>query len=210
MVNEPKYDELVRQSTKGSKKALDELFAVGEENLVNNPVKAAKIFKDSAISYRIAAFRNLAQLETSQNEINNLVEDIEIFKEWISIFPNGYVALPKNVAGLDCETIEAAMFGNCSYPSDPEIIRIYNFLNFHLAKYDEDFKRINGNRPKYIYGMLLTYFGLESKRAYFSHSIENILTPVDVRVGLDLLAHKIEEKFIIQGKQVPWEKLMNE
>lgn len=206
-INEPEYDELVRQSTKGSKDALDKLFAIGVGHLVNNPVKAAKTFKDSAISYRIAAFRNAAQLETAQNEIGKLVEDIDIFKEWISIFPNGYVALPKIVQGLDRETIEAVMYGNCHYPSDPEVIRIFLYLDLALEKHNKVFARINGYRTNYLCEMMLTYFGLESKSALFktpllSHSIEDILTTIDVRVGLDLLAHKIEAKFQIEGKQV--------
>lgn len=207
-IGEPEYDELVRQSTKGSKDALDKLFAIGEGHLVsNNPVNAAKAFKDSAISYRIAVLRNEAQLEATQNEVDNLIEDIQILKEWISIFPNGHVDLPKFVTGLNNETIEAAMYGNLGRPSDPAIIRIYSFLNFHLAKCNKEFASINGNRPKFISGMLFSYFGLDiTGRFYSDFSTTDALNSIDVRVGLDLLAYKIEAMFLIQGKQVPWEK----
>ena len=62
------YYELVRASTKGSKKATEDLFALGESLLVkSSPVGAAEAFKDAAISYRIAAFLKEAQLEASQN-----------------------------------------------------------------------------------------------------------------------------------------------
>ena len=67
-----KYDELVKLSTKGDKKASDELFAYAEESLIeNNPVTAAEAFKDTAISYRISVFRNGAQFETSQKKLSN-------------------------------------------------------------------------------------------------------------------------------------------
>jgi hypothetical protein len=157
-----KYDELVRLSTKGDKKASDELFAYGGESLIeNNPVTAAEAFKDAAISYRISVFRTGAEFETSQKKAHQLMEDVDIFREWILAFPNGRIAIPKVIAGLDQKAIETAIYGavvedrwktSCrgQLPVDLVFSPIYCFLDSALEKSNEDFARAPGNecRPQ--------------------------------------------------------------
>ena len=185
------YEELVRASTKGDKKATEELFTIGEDFFIeNNPVKAAEVFKDAAIAYRIAAFRNAAQLEASQGEAKQLLEDLDIFREWLLAFPNGQIELPKSKAGLDKRFIETEFYGEHKLSSHPEIIRIYRFLSCALEKSNEDFAKINGNRPFFVYRILLSYLGIPNS---LNFDLDNIT--VDVRVGIDLLAYAIEEKF---------------
>jgi hypothetical protein len=82
------------------------------------------------------------------------------------------------------------MYGEIKYPLDPEVSKIYWFLDAALAKSNEDFARLNGNRPLYVKEMLCAYFGMPSRRHL---NLTN--ASVDVRVGMDLLARKIEEKF---------------
>jgi hypothetical protein len=202
-----KYDELVRLSTKGDKKASDELFAYGGESLIeNNPVTAAEAFKDAAISYRISVFRTGAEFETSQKKAHQLMEDVDIFREWILAFPNGRIAIPKVIAGLDQKAIETAIYGavvedrwktSCrgQLPVDLVFSPIYCFLDSALEKSNEDFARLNGNRPLYVTEMLFSYFGVPSRR-----DLNLINATIDVRVGIDLLARKIEERFSGQQK----------
>ena len=201
-----KYDELVRLSTKGDKKASDELFAYGGESLIaNNPVTAAEAFKDAAISYRISVFRTGAEFETSQKKAHQLMEDVDIFREWILAFPNGRIAIPKVIAGLDQKAIETVIYGavedhwKTTYrgklPLDLAFSPIYGFLDSALAKSNEDFARLNGNRPLYVTEMLFSYFGVPSRR-----DLNLINATIDVRVGIDLLARKIEERFSGQQK----------
>ena len=201
-----KYDELVRLSTKADKKASDELFAYGGESLIaNNPVTAAEAFKDAAISYRISVFRTGAEFETSQKKAHQLMEDVDIFREWILAFPNGRIAIPKVIAGLDQKAIETAIYGavedhwktSCQgkFPLDLIYSPIYCFLASALAKSNEDFARLNGNRPLYVTEMLFSYFGVPSRR-----DLNLINATIDVRVGIDLLARKIEERFSGQQK----------
>jgi hypothetical protein len=185
------YEELIRLSTKGDKEATETLFSIGEKLLIEGEIaNAATGFKDAAISYRIAAFRNSAQLETSQKEAQQLIRDMDIFREWFLAFPDGQVALPKVNAGVDKKAIEKAIYGEIKYPLDPEVSKIYWFLDAALAKSNEDFARLNGNRPLYVKEMLCAYFGMPSRR-----HLNLINASVDVRVGMDLLARKIEEKF---------------
>jgi hypothetical protein len=185
------YEELIRRSTKGDKEATEALYSVGEELFIEGELaKAATGFKDAAISYRIAAFRNSAKLETSQKEAQQLIRDMDIFREWFLAFPDGQVALPKADAGVDKKGIEKAIYGEIKYPLDPEVSKIYWFLDAALAKSNEDFARLNGNRPVYVSEMLCAYFGIPSRR-----HLNLINASVDVRVGMDLLARKIEEKF---------------
>jgi hypothetical protein len=185
------YEELIRLSTKGDKEATETLFSIGEKLLIEGEIaNAATGFKDAAISYRIAAFRNSAQLETSQKEAQQLIRDMDIFREWFLAFPDGQIALPKVNAGVDKKAIEKAIYGEIKYPLDPEVSKIYWFLDAALAKSNEDFARLNGNRPLYVKEMLCAYFGMPSRR-----HLNLINASVDVRVGMDLLARKIEEKF---------------
>lgn len=203
-INKYEYVDLVRQSTKGSKEALEELFIIGDGYLAcNDPIKAATTFKDSAISYRIATLRNLGKLEATQDEVNKLLKDLDIYREWISTFPNGEVALPRIVTGLDTSIIQAAIYGKCRYPSDPEIIRIYHYLDLALEKHSTEYASVNGNRAVFICELLLGYFGEYPYVSEFDLDCTkiNIHTPIDVRVGVDLMAHKIEAKFLIQGRQ---------
>jgi hypothetical protein len=200
-----KYDELVRLSTKGDKKASDELFAYGGESLIaNNPVTAAEAFKDAAISYRISVFRTGAEFETSQKKAHQLMEDVDIFRKWILAFPNGRIAIPKVIAGLDQKAIEIAIYGEVKDPwktiywgkfLDLEYSSIYCFLDSALEKSNEDFARLNGNRPRYVTEMLCSYFGVPSRK-----DLNLINATIDVRVGIDLLARKIEERFSGQQK----------
>ena len=201
-----KYDELVRLSTKADKKASDELFAYGGESLIaNNPVTAAEAFKDAAISYRISVFRTGAEFETSQKKAHQLMEDVDIFREWILAFPNGRIAIPKVIAGLDQKAIETVIYGavedhwKTTYrgklPLDLAFSPIYCFLDSALEKSNEDFARLNGNRPLYVIEMLFSYFGVPSRR-----DLNLINATIDVRVGIDLLARKIEERFSGQQK----------
>ena len=201
-----KYDELVRLSTKADKKASDELFAYGGESLIaNNPVTAAEAFKDAAISYRISVFRTGAEFETSQKKAHQLMEDVDIFREWILAFPNGRIAIPKVIAGLDQKAIETVIYGavedhwKTTYrgklPLDLAFSPIYCFLDSALEKSNEDFARLNGNRPLYVIEMLFSYCGVPSRR-----DLNLINATIDVRVGIDLLARKIEERFSGQQK----------
>ena len=184
-LNCQEYDDLVRSSTKGNKKAMEDIFTLGESLLVNNSTDAAaEAFKDAAISYRIAAFRNSAHLEASQNEVSQLVSNMDIFREWV----DGQVALPKAVDGLNRKDIEDVVYGECKYPSDPEAIRYYRFLDQALGLTNEDYAKLNGNRPVFICDILFCYFGLGNRRNFDFNNVS-----IDVRIGVDLLAHRVEE-----------------
>ena len=190
-LNSQEYDDLVRASTKGKKKALEDIFTLGESLLVKNSTDAAQAFKDAAISFRISSFRNAAQLEESKSEVSQLLSNIDIYREWVVKFPNGQVALPKAVEGLNKKDIEDVVYGECKYPSDPEVIRYYQFLNQALELTNEDYAKLNGNRPVFICDILLSYFGLGNRRNFDFNNAS-----IDVRIGVDLLANRIEETTI--------------
>jgi len=192
ILNSNEYDGLVRSSTKGSDEATRKIFTLGESLLADGSQYSAAIaFKDSAISYRISAFRNAAKLEDSQNEVSHLLSSMDIFREWIVTFPNGQVALPRAGEELNRKVIEDAVYGECKYPSDQEVIRYYRFLNQALELTNEDYAKLNGNRPVFICDILFSYFGLGNRRNFDFNNAS-----LDVRIGVDLLAHRIEEKTI--------------
>ena len=54
------YQELISLSTKGDQQALEDLFVFAEKlSAEQKHEEASKVFRESAISYRISAFRNL-------------------------------------------------------------------------------------------------------------------------------------------------------
>lgn len=192
-LNQAEYDELVKLSTKGIKKATEDIFSLGKSYADSGqPDKAAKFFEDAAISYRIAAFRNASQLEDSQGKHQQLLKDLDIFREWIIAFPNGHVSLPKVVAGLNKKDVESLIYGECKSPTDIEIIRLYRFLNFALEVSNEEFAKLNGNRPLFICELMFSYFGLGKQTFDFKTAT------IDSRIGIDLLAIKIIENASIK------------
>ena len=92
------------------------------------------------------------------------MEDVDIYREWILAFPNGRIAIPKLITGLDQKAIETTIYGEVKdpwkiicrgkLPLDPEFSPIYYFLDSALEKSNEDFARLNGNRPLYVTEML--------------------------------------------------------
>lgn len=192
------YTEIVKLSTKGDKQATEDLFRLGDEYAsAGHFEESAKAFKDAAISYRISAFRNEAQLEDFEDKVEILTEDIEFYKEWITIFKSGHPAIPKVVEGVDCDAIYSGLLGVgpfSRWPTDPEIRSTYCFLYSMLDKNNEEWETINPKRIGFIYELMLSYFG-------FNGLIPELLrVSTDVRIGLDLLAHKIEVYHRVKSK----------
>jgi hypothetical protein len=187
-LNQMEYEELVRHSTKGSKQATEDIFSIGKTYLDNSQLdKAVKAFEDAAISYRISTFRNAGLLETSQSLNDKLNGHIDIFREWVLKFPKGHPTIPHMINNIDKRIVETAIYSDCRFPTDPEIIRAYKFLESALNTSNESFAGISGSRPLFVYEMMISYFGLSKPTFDFASA------SIDARIGIDLLALTIIE-----------------
>lgn len=82
MINDEELQDLVRHATKGDPSKLKELFTLGEKSLKDgNYIDAASFFRDSAIAYRIEAYRLRMKLGTKVSEVKYLTQHAEFLKE---------------------------------------------------------------------------------------------------------------------------------
>ena len=105
------YKELVRSSTKGDKAALKALFSLGESALAEKDVeKAAAVFRDSAISYRIAAYGDRIEAEQAAGKANWLAQSCDIYRAWIEQYPAGLRELPRPVKGIGKNGVKSLIY----------------------------------------------------------------------------------------------------
>src|SRR5690606_385961 len=89
------FKELSSRAARGEKNALRSLFAVADQYEKDGRFEeAAKVFHDSAIAYRISAFRNLNRAEQAEGEANWHRSVTEIYRLWVAKNPNGLRELP--------------------------------------------------------------------------------------------------------------------
>lgn len=183
------YQELIRLSTKGDKQALEDLFNLGDSLLADCKLdEASKVFRDSAISYRISAFRNSGLAQSANAEAKQLKEEIELFKRWIEANPNGLRKLPKIVAGISSDFILEELRDRI-WP-DEKYSALIPYLESVLEKNSMQFYSPGGSSLRRIIALLGDYFGLSSP------SWPGFLDHLEVRIGMDQLADEVESRFL--------------
>lgn len=86
--------ELLQQALKGQAPALKELFAQAEQLLAaQDPVGALALFKESAICYRIAAFRERAKAEELERSVSDLETKLDFTRKLLAK-PVSYFQVP--------------------------------------------------------------------------------------------------------------------
>jgi len=178
------YDDLVRYSTKGDKEALRELFALGEQFREESRFEdATKAFRDAGISYRIAAFRNLARAEDAESRAAWSGKVLRIYQKWIEQNPKGMRELPLPIANADFEGIRRVVFDSLS--REEEFIEVFVFLENALSSLGMEFYSPGGSPLRRICNLLREAFGLDGagQSQYLRHT--------EVRVGIHLVASEI-------------------
>lgn len=105
------YQKLIHLSTKGDEQALKDMFNLAEKlSDEQKHEEASKVFRDSAISYRISAFRNSGLAESANGEVYWLNEEIKLMKRWIEINPSGLRPLLRVIEGITSEKITITAF----------------------------------------------------------------------------------------------------
>lgn len=201
------YQELVRLSTKGDKQALKDLFNLAEKlSEEQKHEEASKVFRDSAISYRISAFRNSGLGETANGEINWLNEEIKLIKDWIKTNPSGFRPLPRIIEGITNEKIILDIL-KIEIWSDNQLSTLIQHLESTLQNDGMEFYSPGGSSLRVILKLMKDYFGISPSssshaeiQAHFNQqaaqALENLKkSPLELRICLDLLADEIEKRF---------------
>lgn len=182
------YRELIRLSTKGDQQALDDLFALAEKLTAEKKhEEAAKVFRESAISYRISAFRNSALSESSNGKVYWLNEEIKLIKHWIQLNPSGLRPLPRKIDGLISEKIILEILKNEIWP-DSQFSSLIQLLETALQNNGMEFYSPGGSSLRRILQLMETYFGINEFCGTY-------LDYLDVRIYIDLLANEVENRF---------------
>lgn len=181
------YQELIRLSTKGDQQALEDLFDLAEKlSAEKKHEEASKVFRESAISYRISAFRNSALAGEANGKAYWLDGEIKLIKHWIETNPSGLRPLPKIVEGIS-EKFILEVLRDEIWP-DSQFEGLIPFLESALQNNGIEFYSPGGSSLRQIISLMIAYFGLDT---YGSATLELL----DVRIGMDQLADEVERRF---------------
>ncbi len=182
------FKELSSRAARGEKEALRSLFAVADqyENNGNFEV-AAKVFRDSAIVYRISAFRNLNRAEQAEAEINWHRRTTEIFRQWVTRNPRGLGRLPYPANGITTQDIRRFIVDELL--NENSFSDVFQFLEVTLESLGMRFYSPGGSLQRRTTALLSEVFGLDD------FGMCEYLTNVDVRVCLDLLADEVMRRY---------------
>lgn len=182
-------DELIRLSTKGDKQALEDLFKLGETLLTNgNFEEASKVFKESAISYRISASRNSSRAMEANSKADWAKEEVKLIKHWIELNPKGLRTIPRKIEYMNSELLfkilDDYIWPKCN--SEEQFHSLMTLLETSLDEIDD--KNLPANSPfRRVYGLMSEYYGMGNL------SIFNYLNNPSVQIYADLLAYEIEK-----------------
>jgi hypothetical protein len=201
------YHELIQLSTKGDKQALNDLFDIGEKlSTEQRHEEASKVFRDSAISYRISAFRNSGLAESANVEVNWLNEEIKLIKHWIKANPSGLRPLPRIIEGITNEKILLDILKIEIWP-DNQLSTLIELLESALQNNGMEFYSPGGSSLRIILKLMKVYFGISPSssshaeiQTHFNQQAAQALedlknSPLELRICLDLLADEIEMRF---------------
>ena len=184
MLSSEEYKELSKKADKGDNHALRELFNLADKfHAEGSYQQAANIFRDTAIAYRISAFRNLACAEHAESESAWLKKVEQIYQRWLEGNPQGMRSIPYVAEGVDLESIRTVIVDQLT--SDPDFQPVFRFLYAKLSDLGMEFYSPGGSIQRKVICLLLELFGL-SENGYSEY-----LKNGDVRVGLDLISDEI-------------------
>ena len=185
-------DQLIGSATKGDKESLRALFALGEQLLIDgNLDEAVKIFRESAICYRIAAFRNSALHEETERSERELKSFIDKYNEWFNRPEEIFPPLPRFFDGMTKKIATAIIRDEIQ--EDEAMLPLLRFIAFALKKHGAIFSSPGASDIRQIRNHLCDYFGLGLNR-------ENYLNYPDVRTGMDLLADEVARRYSLKNR----------
>ena len=180
------YEELVRQTTKGNEDALTALFALGERYSKEGRLEeAVQVFKDSAISYRIAASRNLSKAGAAEGSAARQSRLLEKYVQWITDNPAGLRPWPLDPIGVDSGYIHGLVMGELQM--DERCMDLFQCLESELYRAGFEFSSPGLSPIRCIWLLLERLFGFGDGWP----GLDPYLDKVQIRVLLDPIADEI-------------------
>ena len=180
------YEELVRQTTKGNEDALTALFALGERYSKEGRLEeAVQVFKDSAISYRIAASRNRSKALEEKSFAERQSRLLEKYLQWIADNPAGLRPWPLDPIGVDPGYIHGLVNGELQ--GDERCMDLFYCLESELHRAGFEFSSPGLSPMRCIWLLLERLFGFGDGFP----GLDPYLNKVQLRVLLDPIADEI-------------------
>src|SRR5690606_4617198 len=121
--------------------------------------EAAKVFHDSAIAYRISAFRNLNRAEQAEGEANWHRSVTEIYRLWVAKNPSGLRELPYPANGITTQDIRRLIVNQIF--QDGSFAAVFRLLEFTLESLGVHCYSPGGSIQRRTTALLSEVFGLE-------------------------------------------------
>ena len=183
------YKNLIRLTTKGDKQSLEDLFKLGETlQASGNYDEASKVFKESAISYRISASRNSSKAMEERGKAYLAKEEVNLIKLWIELNPKGLSAIPRKIEYMNGELL-FKILGDHIWPKcnpEEQFHSLMTLLEMSLDEIDGNDLPANSPFRRVLY-LMNEYYGIKNS------SIFDYLNNSCVRIYADLLACEIEK-----------------
>lgn len=183
------YEALSRRATKGEQDALRDLFSLAETLGEKGQIaEAMQAFKDAAIAFRIAAFRNLARAEEAEKSAHEWAQVVDQYLAWIDENPSGLRRMPRSEPSVDSQFIRRLVMGELQ--ADDRCMKLFIALERELKRAGMEFYSPGGSPLRRICILLDRAFGLEPQEP----ELDLFLSKVGVRVFLDQIADEIARR----------------
>lgn len=197
------HNELIHRAAKGDKVAMEKLFAMGEDLVVQQRFQdATTAFREAAISYRISAFRNLAHAEDADRRARWMASARDIYADWIEKNPQGFRALPRQAPGVDFDGMRDVILNEMLH--EERFDKIFYFLENTLHELGMPFFMPGGSIERQVIYLLGEAFGLSSNysRVFGPNAVlEGYHARSAIRVAIDQIADEVETRCSVRKKK---------
>lgn len=178
------YDDLVRRATRGDSTAQAELMKLAEKQQEEHRLEdAVRAFRDAAIAFRIAAFRNDTRAGQAEGQRGTALQTVEIYRRWLAANPRGMRPLPRASHEFEFSVIMGIVN---QLLDDPGLAPIFGYLFDELSSLGVQFSSPGGTIQRRVAALLSHVFSDEPRDP------DGHLEVPAIRVGIDLLADEVE------------------
>lgn len=191
------YNELSRRAAKGDKDAQKAIFEMAEQCEKDKSFKkAAELYREAAMDYRIAAFRNKMRTESPESSDNRVARELalkdyvrNIYDRWIDSHPKGMHELPYDSQGLKRSEIYVFFQKGLHYEDD--FNNVFNFFGEEV--FGKEWNIVDPERrgKDLLMHLLEACFGFKDLPGI--NFVSKLST--SIRVCLDLFADEIIKRY---------------
>ena len=192
-----KVEDLSVRAIKGDPDAVNILFDIAKDCEKNEQYKnAAMAYREMAFACRILASRSREEKAEVEAELVAMTVARTIYARWVRGHPDGMKRLPYPPSGIDREFIRMTVIEELL--PDEEFYYVFYFLEDVLTDMGMKFFSPGGSLQRKVCGLLEFVFGLAEARLPYTKFLES----TRVRIGLDLVADEIEQRYATKEPSV--------